>query len=68
MCSGLFRCEARPTTKKDPLKSIKHRPTQTRLSGGSRGQAEYDVVMLSGEESYKLAKKSLGQSFLYTPQ
>ena len=43
MWSDLCRCEARLTTEKDPLKSLnfKHdRPTQTRLSGGSRRQAE----------------------------
>ena len=40
MSLGLFRCAARQTTEKDSLKSLKQRPTQTRLSRGQRGQAE----------------------------
>ena len=39
MGSGLFRCEARLTTEKDPLK-ISSKLTQTRPSPGPRGQAE----------------------------
>ena len=42
MCSGLIRCEACPTTEKDPLKSLKQRPTPLRdqKSSGSRPAAE----------------------------
>ena len=47
LCSGLFRCEARPTTEKDPLKSLKHRPTQTvKLAGGRAARLSHDVVSL----------------------
>ena len=40
MGSGLFRCEARLTTEKDPLIKYQTRFTQTRPSPGPRGQAE----------------------------
>ena len=59
MCSGLFRCEACPTKEKDPLKSLKQRPTQPVLAGGRAARPSHDVVMLSEEESLTLARKSL---------
>ena len=50
MCSDLFRCEASPTTEKDPLKSLKQRPIQPVLAWGRAARLSHDVVMLSGEE------------------
>ena len=52
MGSGLFRCEARLTTEKDPLIKYQTRFTQTRPSRrGRAARLRHDAVMLSGEES-----------------
>jgi hypothetical protein len=53
MCSGLFRCEASPTTEKDPLKSLKQRPTQSVLARGRAARLSHDVVMLRVEKKVK---------------
>ena len=51
MGSGLFRCEARLTTEKDPLIKYQTRFTQTLLARGRAARLRHDAVMLSGEES-----------------
>ena len=51
MGSGLFRCEARPTTEKDPLKILKQPIPESVLAGGRAVRLSHDVVMLSEEES-----------------
>ena len=43
LCLGLFRCEARPTMEKDPLKSLK-RPALPKpvLAGGRAARLSHD--------------------------
>ena len=51
MSSGLFRCEARPTTEKDPIKRRKQSIPESVLAGGHAARLSHCVVMLSEEES-----------------
>ena len=51
MGSGLFRCEARLTTEKDPLKNLKQSSPKPVLARGRAARLRHDAVMLSREET-----------------